>query len=119
MRSGVGTQMLMVSSSQNGRKIRGGPQFARFHQRRQRGARNIADIGIARVDPPRLFLADIDAGDREAGLGELHRQRQSDVSQADDADARAPRANLFGQNLPGGHGHSIECWLSHRACILA
>ena len=82
LRSGVGTQMLMVSSPRR-RRNRWWRAVSRLRPAGPASTLGISsDVGIAGVDAADLFLADIDAGDREAGLGEFHRQRKPDVAQA-------------------------------------
>ncbi len=99
LRSGVGTAMLMVSSSQHGGKIGGGAQLARLAPAGPVFARDIADVRIARIDAAGLFFAQVDAGDVKAGLGELDSQRKADISQPYHPDARIARLNLFFQQL--------------------
>ena len=50
LRSGVGTQMLMVSSSRTAEKSVVARNFPELHQRRQDRTGNVSDVGIARVD---------------------------------------------------------------------
>ncbi len=77
LRSGVGTQILIVSSCEITEKsvVAGSPIL--FHQPRHFFRGNIADIGIAGVDAGDLRFDEIDARHRKAGLGELDRQGQA------------------------------------------
>ena len=109
LRRGVGTQMLMVSRSRTAPKsvvARSLPACTSVGQYR---AGDIAHIGFARIDARGLARVEVDAGDGEAGLGELHGQRQSHISEPDDAHARAVRRDLFfqysGSSFRGGRGH--------------
>ena len=94
LRSGVGTQMLIVSSSSTAEKS----VVARSFPDSTSGAS--VELGISPIyDSPAFTMAvfcvaDIDAGYREPGLGELHRQRQAHISQADDSHARPARSDL-------------------------
>ncbi len=96
LRSGVGTQMLMVSSSRDRREIGGGAQLARFHQGledarwgcpgcRTRRALTASTLAACRSMPVTV----------ETRLGELHRQRQADIAQA----RRLPSLRLAARNL--------------------
>ena len=95
LRSGVGTQMLMVSSSSTAEKSVVARSLPDFTSGPRVDAGNVADVRIARVDAAGLLFAEIDAGDRESGFGEFHRQRQADIAQSDDADAGGAGADLF------------------------
>ena len=96
--SGVGTAMLMVSSSATTEKSVVAREFARFHQRAQCIRGNVLDVGFAALELRDFRFLDVDAGDGESGLGELDRQRQADVAQADDADAGGPGFDFFLQD---------------------
>ena len=57
LRSGVGTQMLMVSSSATTREIGGGAELAGLHQRRQHRGGDVLHVGFAAIDARRLWIA--------------------------------------------------------------
>ena len=94
LRSGVGTQMLIVSSSATHEKsvvARSWPSAT------SRATSSVATSGMyERALADRLDLApvEVDAGRVEAGAGKLHRERQADVAEPDDADARGARRQL-------------------------
>ncbi len=83
------------------REIGRGTQFAAGHQGRERGRRNVADVGIAGVEARDLGLADVDARDVIAGFGIFDRERKSYITKPDDADAGGLRADLFSQRFGG------------------
>ena len=87
--------MLMVSSSRTAEKSVVARSLPDSTSGRQHGSWDVADVGVAGVDAADLIFAEIDSGDGEAGLGELDGQRQADVSQADDAHARAGASGSF------------------------
>ena len=111
LRSGVGTAMLMVSRSATTEKSVVARNFPGFHQRAQRVGGNVLDIGFAAIQLRDLGFLNVDAGDRKSGFGELDRQRQTDVTEADDADARGAGLDFFFQDLLRGR----NCRL-HRSC---
>ena len=97
LRSGVGTQMLIVSSSVDDGEVGGRVELARRAQRLDVGARHIGNVGAPFHDGVDLPLIQIDSGGVKPGLAELHRQRQTDVPQADHARAGAARFNFLQQ----------------------
>ena len=93
LRSGVGTQMLTVSSSAITWKSVVARSLPWLTSGSQDFGRNVPNIGIARVDTGDLSLVHVDPGDGESRLGELHRQGQADVAQPDHADPGRVRPN--------------------------
>ena len=85
-RSGVGTQMLMVSSVLTTEKSVVASSLPDASQRLDVLRRDVRYVGLAAVDSPRLPIVEIDPGDSEADFGEFNCQRQTDVSKADDPD---------------------------------
>ena len=61
-------------------------ELAAPHERRDFGRRNVLDVRLAGIQQIDDALADVVADDVETGLRELHRQRQADVAEPDDAD---------------------------------
>ena len=110
LRSGVGTQMLMVSSSRTAEKSVVARSLPDLTRPASVALGNIADVGIAGVDAARLFVADVDSGHGESGLGELHRQRQADVSQPDDSDPRRARARIFSSSIFAVVSSTVWVW---------
>jgi hypothetical protein len=49
-------------------------------ERRQNGPGYVTDVRTPRIHLVDLLLADVDAGDIEAGLGEFDNKRQANVS---------------------------------------
>ena len=92
----------------HGREIGGGTELAGLHQRPEDGAGNVADVRIAGIDAPGFLLADVDSGDVESGLGELHRQGKTARIPA----RRCPRA-------PGANGSSLRELLRWRVVYQA
>ena len=70
----------------------------------ERLGRHVADVRFAAVDRLGLARVDLEADGAQALSRELDRQRQPDVAQADDADARAP---VFDETLDVFFNH--EC----------
>ncbi len=99
LRRGVGTQMLMVSSASNGGEIGGGAQFAGVDDFGERGAGDVADVGIAGVDAVDLVGIDVDSDHVETRLGELHGQRQANVAQAHHARRGRCASGSYSQGL--------------------
>ncbi len=68
---------------------------------RTAAALDVADVGLAAVDGGGLLLVDLEADRAEAVGGELDQQREADVAEADDADARrrATRSGLLISSL--------------------
>ncbi len=93
-RSGVGTQMLMVSSSLMTAEVGGRAQAPGGHQRGDLLGAGVDDVRRAGVDGIDLALIDVDADRVKAGAGELDGQRQPHVAEADDPGARFALANL-------------------------
>ena len=114
LRSGVGTQMLTVSSL----AITAVSVVARAD--RAVGTRRHPPIGTSRMyDSPLLMAADlsrveVDADRVEAGAGEFDRERQADVAEADDANAGGAGGQLLEECL----GQAADGERSgHRSCV--
>ena len=95
LRSGVGTQILTVSRSRTTPKSVVARSLPVLTSVCQRGARNIAHVGFARVDALDLAASQIDAGNRETCLGELDGQGQAHVAQPHDPHAGAAGSDFF------------------------
>ena len=108
-RSGVGTQMMMASAvaACSNDVERGEPaRPATSGARASRG--DVDQVGLTAVQQADPLQVQIDAAHREAGLGELDREAQTDVTETDDADARGARLELFEQAIGRhGPGHSL------------
>ena len=96
-RSGVGTQMLMVSSAATAPKSVVARSRPAGDELRDLGGRHVGDVRRARVDRVDLPRVEVDADGVEAGARELDGERQTDVAEADDADAGAVRVNPIEQ----------------------
>ena len=96
-RSGVGTQMLMVSSVATTLKSVVALRRLSRTSLRDQLAGHIGDVGVAAVHRGDLRRVDIDADGVEAGAPKLHGQRQADVAESDDADAGAARGDPIEQ----------------------
>ena len=66
--------------------------------------RHVRDVGAAFVDRVDLAIVEVDAGGVEAGSREFDGERQTDVSQPDDAGAGGAGLDLF-QQRGGERGH--------------
>ena len=86
------------SDGEIGRRLK----LAVAYQSRNFGRRHIGDIGSALLYRFDLARIEIDAGRGETATGELDRQRQSDVPEADHADAGAARLNPIEQPTSAG-----------------
>ena len=86
--------------------VGGRGQLPRLHDRGDLGVGDVGDVALPGVDLRRLRLVDVEAGDRKALARELDRQRQADVAEADDADARLPGGDAVEERprVSGGHG---------------
>src|SRR5215470_297202 len=60
----------------------GGEPLAR-HQGSERLGGDIDQVRLAAIETGHALQVDVDAADREAGLGQLHRERQADIAEAD------------------------------------
>ena len=89
LRSGVGTQMLMVSSSATAAKSVVARILPASHQRLQNLGGNVLNVRLAAIDRIHLGRQHVDAGDVESGVRQFHRQRQPYVAQSHHA-GRAP-----------------------------
>src|SRR6185503_19465627 len=69
-------------------------------------ARDIGNVTYAGVDLIRLTRIDVEPGDVETGLGELDGKRQTDVTQADDADVCLSIADAVDEG-GGRSGHDV------------
>ena len=104
LRSGVGTQMLMVSSSRDDGEVSGGVEASGLHELGNFAAGNVLDVGLAAHEAVDARLLQVDAGDVETGLGEFHCQGQADIAEPDDAYAGGFRFDLLFECLKGAHG---------------
>ena len=68
-------------------------ELAGLDARREIGFEHVRDVALAGVDLIDLRRVDVEAGDVEAGARELDDERQADVAEADDTDARLARAD--------------------------
>ena len=90
-RSGVGTQMLTVSSvSTTAKSVVARRRLSRTSAR-DLLRRHVGDVRLAAVDRVDLPGVEIDADGLEAGARELDGERQADVAEPDDAGAGAAR----------------------------
>ena len=87
LRSGVGTQMLMVSRSRTTEKSVVARKRWCLPSLATSAEGTSCTYDSPRLRPSTLDCLHVDAGDVESGLGELDRQRQADIAQPDDADA--------------------------------
>src|SRR5262249_29975106 len=87
-----------------------GADFPGFNERLQSRRRDVLYIGFAAIDRGDLAILYIDPRDTEPSLGELHSQRQADISQADDAGAKSRRPDSRGQLFK--IAHVFPCWTS-------
>ena len=100
LRSGVGTQMLMVSSVRDDRRRRWSPTAGpALWNSRDVGRRYVLDVGLAAVDRVDLARVEIDAGGVEPGARELDGQRQADVAETDDADAGGAAGEFLAEGV--------------------
>ena len=65
-------------------------------------AADVTDVGLPGIEPRHLDRIEIEAEHPEATLGDRSRQRQSDVTQADDADFCRTVAETSGQRVDIG-----------------
>ena len=86
-------------------KVGRGAQLSGFHQRPKRGIGDIPYIGISGVHAVDLVFVVVDSRDGEAGLGELHSERQAHISEPHDSDASAARTELLFEKPRGGFRH--------------
>ena len=77
-------------------------KLAGFHQRPDHLGRDIQNIALESTQSVDLLLGDINAGDREAGLGQLYGEREAHIAQPDHTDTCAPGGDAFGES--GGDG---------------
>ena len=97
LRSGVGTQMLTVSSVADDGEVGRGAEAARAH----RSCGHLAPRARRECRTRRASIAldlpgvEIDADRLEAASRKLDGQRQADIAEPDDADAGGPRAKLL------------------------
>ena len=85
LRSGVGTQMLMVSSSRTTEKSVVARNFFCADKLRDLSRGDVLHMRLAAIQAVDLGLQHVNPGHGKAGVGELHRQRQADVAQPDNA----------------------------------
>ena len=88
-------------------ELRGGEQPALRDQRRQRFGGDIAQIGLPAVEPGHALQIDVNATHGEAGLGELHGEREPHVAQPDHLDpSRLGRDLALEKLLPRAHSET-------------
>ena len=98
-RSGVGTQMMMASAvAACSNDVEPESRPAATSGAEGLGG-DVDQVGLAAVQQVDALQIQIDAAYREAGLGELDREAQTDVTETDDADARGARLELFEQGI--------------------
>ena len=85
LRSGVGTQMLIVSSSADDREVGRRVEPAGGAELLARRLRHVGDVRAPGDDRVDLARVEVDAGRVEPVAGEFDGQRQPDVAEADDA----------------------------------
>src|SRR4029453_4020185 len=98
LRSGVGTQMSIASTSpsacMSGRaELAGVPGFAQIR------IGDVGNVALAGIDLRGFVRVHVEAGDGIPGPGELDRERQADVAEADDADARLSCPNPIQEGI--------------------
>ena len=97
MRSGVGTQMLTVSTPASaGKVVRRGEPAGR-DRRLHVGFLHVRDVGLAAQDGRGPLAVDVKADCRHPGAGECHDERQAHVAEPDDADAHLARGKALEQ----------------------
>ncbi len=69
------------------RAVGRGAKMAGLHDPRQLLLQDVRDVGVARIDRVDFAAIDVETGHVEASEREFHRQRESNVAEADDADA--------------------------------
>ena len=111
LRSGVGTQMLIVSSSPTTEKSVVAESVPASCSAATSDGRHVRDVGATRVDGVDLALIEVDADGREAGAGELDGERQSDISETDHAGARLSVLDL-GEKSSSGSVHQSQAPVS-------
>ena len=95
--SGVGTQILIVSSSRTIDEVGRRVQEAGVAQARdvlRTDVRNVRTAGVDRFD---LALVEVNTGGVEAAARKLDRKGQSDISETDDTRAGTSGGDLFAE----------------------
>ena len=95
LRSGVGTQMLMVSRSLTTAKSVVASSLPAVAQSLDVGGRHVGDVRAALLDRRHLAPVEVDAGRVEPGLREFDGEWQSDVSQSDHSGSCAAGLDLL------------------------
>ena len=93
-RSGVGTQMFTVSSLAISAKSVVACRRPAATSLATSSSGHIGNVGRPRADRVDLSLIDVEADDVIAGVGELDRERQPDIPEADYAGAHSPRTRF-------------------------
>ena len=91
----------LLLSSQFKRRAGSDPDVVRTINLLHIAIAHVGNVALPRVDLRRLRRVDVEAGDMKAGVREFDGERQSDVSQADDADARGARTDFLFQDCCG------------------
>ena len=112
MRSGVGTQMLMVSSPATTGWVEGGPQAAVLVKLGDVRRRDILNVGFAAVDGVDLAAIQVDPRCAEPGASHFDGQGEADVTQADDADLGGAIFEFVEKRL-SDFGERIWCECQH------
>ena len=80
-------------------------------------AADVANVGLAAIEHLGLFGIDVETEHRKACLFKEQNQRQADVAETDDADARGAGADRVEQRLKGlRFGRAGNTGLSNSAC---
>ena len=101
--SGVGTQIEIASGSLEPLRVGGGREAPGLDLLAELGVAHVLDVRAPGVEPVDHALADVVAEHLEAGLGQLDRERQPDVAEADDAEERLAALGLRDQILRNAH----------------
>ena len=88
LESGVGTQIEIASGSRQPRHVGRRLEPAARERLPQLRVGDVLDVRVTGVEAVHHALADVEAEDAVARLGQLHGQRKADVAQPDDAEQR-------------------------------
>ena len=95
LRSGVGTQMLIVSSSRTTAKSVVASSLPASRSALTSAVGDVGNVRAAFLDRLDLAGIEVDPGGVETRLPELDRERQTDVAEADDAGPGPAGLDLF------------------------
>ncbi len=90
-RSGVGTQMLIVSNVPIVCGIGGCAQPAGLLEQSDVRCRDVWNVRLATIDCGNLALIEVESGGGKPRARQFDHERKAHVTQADDADVRGPR----------------------------